>query len=152
MTYDKSYHHREEIKYNRSEWCSGKALAFKTIGRGFAPRQRFVFFTRGRRRGVLIYQSYYGREEIKYNRSEWCSGKALAFKTIGRGFALSFSHVDVGEAFQFINHISAVCLQPALCLFHTYSGVGERRWRIFAFSRCRRRVCTASVQRSSMIY
>ena len=48
MTYDKSYHHREEIKYNRSEWCSGRALAFKTIGRGFAPRQRFVFFTRRR--------------------------------------------------------------------------------------------------------
>ena len=33
--------------------------------------------------------------------------------------ALSFSHVDVGDAFQFINHISAVCLQPALCFFHT---------------------------------
>ena len=26
----------------------------------------------------------------------------------------AFSHVDVGNAFQFINHISAVCLPPAL--------------------------------------
>ena len=33
--------------------------------------------------------------------------------------ALSFSHVDVGDAFHFINHISAVCLPSALCLFHT---------------------------------
>ena len=83
---------REETKYNRFEWC----------GR--------------RRRRVSIYQSYYGREEAKY-RSEWGRGKALAFqfikasKTIGRGFAprqsLSFSHVDVGDAFQFINHIMA---------------------------------------------
>ena len=83
MTYDKSYHHREEIKYNRSEWCSGRAQAFKTIGRGFAPRQRFVFFTRRRRRRLSIYQSYYGREEINNSRSEWRSGKALAFKTTG---------------------------------------------------------------------
>ena len=48
-----------------SEWCGGRALAFKTIGRGFAPRQHFVFFTRRRRRRVSIYQSYYGREETK---------------------------------------------------------------------------------------
>ena len=34
------------------------ALAFKTIGRGFAPRNCFVFFTRPRRRRVSIYQSY----------------------------------------------------------------------------------------------
>ena len=47
----------------RSEWCRGKALAFKTIGRGFAPRQPFLFFTRRRRRRVSIYKSYYGREE-----------------------------------------------------------------------------------------
>ena len=26
---------------------------------------------------VVTYNSYYRREEIKYNRSEWCSGKAL---------------------------------------------------------------------------
>ena len=45
--------HREEIKYNRSEWCSGRALAFKTIGRGFAPRTRFVFFRRRRRVRLL---------------------------------------------------------------------------------------------------
>ena len=62
-------------------------LAFKTIGRGFASRQRIVFFTRRRRRRLSIYQSYYGREETKYNRSEWCSGRALAFKATGRGFA-----------------------------------------------------------------
>ena len=47
----------------------------------------------------------------KHCRSEWGRGKALACNTIGRGFAprqnLSFSHVDVGDAFQFINHISA---------------------------------------------
>ena len=57
------------------------------VGRGFAPRQRFVFFTRRRRRRVSIYQSYYGREEAKYSRSECCGGRALAFKTIGRVFA-----------------------------------------------------------------
>ena len=45
ITYDKSYYCREEIKYNRSEWRSGKALAFKTIGRGSAPRQRVFFHT-----------------------------------------------------------------------------------------------------------
>ena len=50
------------------------AQAFKTIGRGFTPRQPFVFFTRRRRRRVSIYQSYYRREETKYNRSEWCRG------------------------------------------------------------------------------
>ena len=33
---------------------------------------------------------------------------------VGRGYIYI-----VGDAFQFINHISAVCLQPALCLFHT---------------------------------
>ena len=38
------YYRREETKNNRSEWCSGRALAFKTIGRGFAPRQP-VFFS-----------------------------------------------------------------------------------------------------------
>ena len=49
-----------------------KALAFQTIGRGFAPRQPFLFFTRRRRRSVSIYyKAYYGREETKYNRSEW---------------------------------------------------------------------------------
>ena len=102
---------RKGDKKQRSEQCSGRALAFKTIGRGFAPRQRFVFFRRRRRRRLSIYKSYYGREETKYNRSEWCSGRALAFKTIGRGFVprqrFAFSHVDVGDAFQFINNISA---------------------------------------------
>ena len=62
-------------------------LAFKAIGRGFAPRNCFVFFTRPRRRRVSIYQSYDRREETKYNRSEWCGGRVLAFKAIGRGFA-----------------------------------------------------------------
>ena len=69
-----SYYRREETIYNRSGWCTGrslefkttgqsgvgdKALAFKPTGRGFAPRQRFVFFTRRGRRRVSIYQSYY---------------------------------------------------------------------------------------------
>ena len=75
MTYDKSYHHREEIKYNRSEWCSGRAMAFKTIGRGFAPRQSFLFFERRRRRLVPIYISYFGG--------------------LPPASAFSFSHVDV---------------------------------------------------------
>ena len=39
-----SYYCREEPIYNRSEWGRGKALALKTIGLGFAPRQRFLFF------------------------------------------------------------------------------------------------------------
>ena len=65
--------------------CELNALS---IGRGFAPHNRFVFFfTRRRRRRVSIYQSYYGREETKYSRSEWGRGRALTFKTIGRGFA-----------------------------------------------------------------
>ena len=42
MTYDKSYYQRGE-KSNRLEWCSGRAVAFKTIGCGFAPRNCFVF-------------------------------------------------------------------------------------------------------------
>ena len=108
------YYRREETKYNRSEWCSGRALAFKPTGRGFAPRQSLSFS----HVDVSIYQSYisglppasalsfshvdvgptplrpdvscisyYRREETTYNRLEWCRGKALAFKTIGRGFA-----------------------------------------------------------------
>ena len=45
------------------------------------------------------------------NRSEWRRGKALEFKTRERWFesrrqSLSFSHVDEGDAFQFINHMS----------------------------------------------
>ena len=49
----KSYYRREETKYNRSGWCIGRALAFKTIGRGFTPRTRFVFFRRRRRVRLL---------------------------------------------------------------------------------------------------
>ena len=60
---------------------------------------------------------------------EWCSGGALAFKTIGRGFAprqsLSFSHVDVGDAFQFINHIMAERRRNTT----GRSGVVVVRWR-----------------------
>ena len=79
MTYDKSYHHREEIKYNRSG---------VVVGPGFAPRQPFLFFKRFINHiPVVTYNSYYRREEIKYNRSGWCSGRALTFKTLGRGFA-----------------------------------------------------------------
>ena len=69
----------------RSEWCSGRALALKTIGRGFMPRQPFLFFTRRRRLRVSLYQSYIGG--------------------LPPVSTLSFSHVDVGDAFQFINHI-----------------------------------------------
>ena len=47
---------------NRSEWCRGKALAFKTIGRGFTH-----FFS-------IIY----------------CRGKALEFKTRDSDFSFSF--------------------------------------------------------------
>ena len=59
----------------------------------------FVFFTRRRRRRVSIYQSYIGG--------------------LPPASTLSFSHVDVGDAFQFINHISAVeiekkCVSVAL--------------------------------------
>ena len=37
-------------------------------------------------RPVDTYTLYYRREETKYNRSGWRTGKALAFKAIGRGF------------------------------------------------------------------
>ena len=79
----KSYVAEREQETTGRSGVGDKALAFKPIGRGFAPRQPFLFFTHPRRRRVLIYQSYYRREETKYNRSEWCSGRALAFKTIG---------------------------------------------------------------------
>ena len=75
------------------------------------------------RRGVSIYQSYYRREEKNTTgRSgvlvgRWRSNPQVVGSRLDS--ALSFSHVDVGDAFQFINHISAVCLPPALCLFHT---------------------------------
>ena len=48
---------------NRSEWGRCKALAFKTIGRGFAPRQRFFYFRDRLLSGVLhqpILQAYEG--------------------------------------------------------------------------------------------
>ena len=64
-----------------------KALAFKPTGRGFAPRQRFVFFTRPRRQRVLIYQSYYRRKEKNTTGRSGVGDKALAFKPTGRGFA-----------------------------------------------------------------
>ena len=64
---------------NRSEWGRGKARAFKTIGRGFAPRQPFLFFTRRRRRCVSLYTSYIGG--------------------LPPASALSFSHVDVASPF-----------------------------------------------------
>ena len=47
-----SYNQRAE-KYNRSQWCSGRVLAFKTIGRGFPPLTCFVFFRRRRRVRLL---------------------------------------------------------------------------------------------------
>ena len=56
----KSYYGREETKYNRSEWCSGRALAFKTTGRWFDSRHPFLFFRRRHRRRVSIYNSYIG--------------------------------------------------------------------------------------------
>ena len=67
-------YHIEETRNCRSPCSRGKALAFKTIGRGFAPRQRFVSFRRRRRRRVSINQSY-------------ISGLPPAS-------ALSFSHVE----------------------------------------------------------
>ena len=55
------------------------------------------FFTRRRRRLVSIHQSYIGG--------------------LPPASALSFSDVDVGDAFQFINHISANPYRPAVsCL------------------------------------
>ena len=73
--------------------------------------ERFVFFTHRRRRGVSIYQSYYRREEKNTTgRSgvlvgRWRSNPQVVGSRLDS--ALSFSHVDVGEAFQFINHIIA---------------------------------------------
>ena len=63
-------------------YCRGKVLEFKTRDRGFAPRQPFPFFRRRRRRRFYNYQSYLG----------FASSQSL-----------SSSHVDVGDAFQFIN-------------------------------------------------
>ena len=37
-------------------------------------------------RPVDTYTLYFRREETKYNRSGWCTGRALALNTIGRGF------------------------------------------------------------------
>ena len=123
------YYRREETKYIRSAWCSGRALAFKTIGRGFAPRQSLSFSN------VDVGDAFQFMNHImserytceKKSARRWREANPLSLvlnsSDIGHGFAprqsLSFSHVDVGDAFQFINHISAVCLQPALCLLHT---------------------------------
>ena len=43
----------EKDKALAGGWCIGRALAVKTIGRGFAPRTRFVFFRRRRRVRLL---------------------------------------------------------------------------------------------------
>ena len=79
----------------------GKVLAFKTIGRGFAPCPRFVFFTLTRRRHFYNYQSHLGFDSRQ---------------------SLSFSHVDVGDAFKFITDISQRRTNRR-------SGVGVRRLR-----------------------
>ena len=82
--------------------------------------------------GVLhqpIYQAYKGGLKLGLTRPITVSTGACAachklYQVVAGSrpvSALSFSHVDVGDAFQFINHISAVCLQPALCLFHMSS-------------------------------
>ena len=69
------------------------------------------------------YKSYYRKEEknttgrIGVLVGRWRSNPQVVGSHPARPF--SFSHVDVGDAFHFINHISAVCLPPALCLFHT---------------------------------
>ena len=63
MICHKSYVAEREQETTGRSGVGDKALAFKPIGRGFAPRQPFLFFTRPRRRRVLIYQSYYRREE-----------------------------------------------------------------------------------------
>ena len=90
---------------NRSAWGRGKAQAFKAIGRGFTPRQRFVFFTRRRRRRVSIYQSYIGG--------------------LPPASALSFSHVYVGNAFQFITPTDS------FSIYQSYNGGLKKRkgWR-----------------------
>ena len=70
------------------------------------------------RRRVSIYKSYSPerRQEtagVQNNRS-WVRASPACF----------FSHIDVGNAFQFISHISAVCLPLALSLF-SHVDVGD---------------------------
>ena len=85
-----SYYHREEIKkYNRSEWCSGRALAFKTIGRGFASRN--CFFSQVHIEHILVNVKKRQNMEFK-NRGRWFKSRQSFF----------FPDVDVGVAFQFI--------------------------------------------------
>ena len=68
----------------------GRALAFKTTGRGFAPRQRFLFFTRRLDKVFKLINQISQRGDMKHQVR-----KLLAFKTIGL-----FPSSDVGDAFQ----------------------------------------------------
>ena len=76
-----------------------------------------------------IHKSYYRREDKEAAGQSGVVAGRWRSKPIGRGFAprqcLSFSHVDVGDAFQFINHIMAERRRNTA----GRSGVGERRWR-----------------------
>ena len=102
-----------------------KALAFKPTGRGFAPRQSLSFSH------VDVGDAFQFINHIMAERGRNTAGrsgvgdKALAFKPTGRGFAprqsLSFSHVDVGDAFQFMNHIMAER--------YTCENKSARRWQ-----------------------
>ena len=65
---------------------------------------------------MICYKSYVAeREQETTGRSgvlvgRWRSNPQVVCSRLDS--ALPFSYVDVGDAFQFINHISAVCLQP----------------------------------------
>ena len=58
--------------------ASGKALAFKTVGRGFAP-PRVVFFMHRRRRRLSIYKSYIAEKRDETTGMSGV-GVTLAFK------------------------------------------------------------------------
>ena len=83
---------------------------------GLCLASAFSFSYIRRRRHVSIYQSYYRREEE--NTTGWggWGGDVQNHRSWVRApqVLCLFPSSDVGDAFQFINHISAVCLQPAL--------------------------------------
>ena len=82
------YYRREETKNNRSEWCSGRALAFKTIGRGFAPRQP-VFFS-----NVGDAFASWPRRMIYLDAPPLCRSLLLDIWLVNWNASPTFSHVD----------------------------------------------------------
>ena len=65
----------------------------------------------------LQFQSYYGREEMKNNRSEWCSGKALAKLYHFLFLPLEFIFCAVQKRVKYTYNGAVSCLRSQVCSF-----------------------------------